>query len=244
MIDFLKGIFFVRKCMICGAVLPDAEKDTAFCPKCLLEYEKLGREVCGKCGKRERECACVPGKLKGEISFSAHLFAYENALSKQLIFALKCKNLGTLQHFLSADLAKRVSAYDLSDYTVTFAPRKPKSVREYGFDQAEILAKNIAKKLDLPFEMVFQHAHFSKLQKELNAEERAENAEKSYALRTDPVSVTRGLLIIDDVMTTGSTLAVLASLAKDAGYEKIAVACVAKTTGNWAPPKPAKENFL
>ena len=209
--------------------MPDAEKDTAFCPKCLLEYEKLGRAVCEKCGKRERECVCIPEKLRGTLSFSAHLFAYESVLSKQIVFALKRKNLSVLQNFLAAELAKRLSFYDLSDYTVTFAPRKPKSVREYGFDQAEILANGVASILDLPMEEIFKHARFSKLQKKLNAKERAENAEKSYALCADIVPETRGLLIIDDVMTTGSTLAVLTALAKDAGYEKVAVACVAKT---------------
>ncbi|MBQ8497716.1 MAG: ComF family protein [Clostridia bacterium] len=243
MIDFLKGLFFVRKCLVCSAVLPDAEKDTAFCPKCLLEYEKLGRTICKKCGKQEKDCACMPDSLKGKISFSAHLFAYESALSKTVIFALKRQNLSTLQNFLVSQLANRLFSYDLSDYTVTYAPRKPKSVREYGFDQAEILAQGIAKTLELPFEDIFSHAHFSKLQKELNAKERAENAEKSYKLRRDVIPETKGLLIVDDVMTTGSTMAALISLAKEAGYEKVAVVCVAKTVG-WALPVPAKENFL
>ena len=243
MIEFFKGLFFVRKCLICGTVLPDAEKDTAFCPKCLLEYEKLERTFCSRCKKQEKQCTCIPDLLKDKISFSVHLFAYDTALSKTIIFALKRQNLSTLQSFLSHDLAKRLSACDLSDYTVTFAPRKPKSVREYGFDQAEILAKNIAKELELPFNDIFRHSHFSKLQKELNARERVENAEKSYKLDKGFIPETKNLLIIDDVMTTGSTLSVLTSLAKSAGYEKIAVACVAKTSGR-ALPVPAKENFL
>lgn len=242
MIDFLKGIFFVRKCLVCGTVLPDAEKDTVFCPKCLLEYEKLGRAVCKQCGKMEKECVCIPEKIK-DIAFSAHLFAYETQLSKTVIFALKRQNLSVLQNFFVSALVKRLSFHDLADYTVTYAPRKPKSVRLYGFDQAEILAKGIAKELSLPFDDIFKHAHISKLQKELNAKERAENAEKSYALRRGAVPETRGLLIVDDVMTTGSTMAALTSLAREAGYGKVAVVCVAKTVGR-ALPVPAKENFL
>ncbi len=241
MIDFLKGLFFVRKCVICSAVLPDGEKDTAFCPKCLLEYEKLERAVCKKCGKKEKECECIPFPLKNQVVFSVHLFAYQSELSKNLIFALKRQNRAVLQNFLSSALAKRLSVYDLSDYTVTFAPRKPKSVREYGFDQAEILAKGVARNLHLPFDDIFTHARFSKLQKELNAKERAENAEKSYALAADVIPETKGLLIIDDVMTTGSTLATLVSLAKSAGYQKIVVACVAKTVGRALPETPPRK---
>lgn len=229
MIDFLKGILFVRKCLVCGKILPDAEKETALCPHCLALYEGLEEEICSDCGLAERICACVPSTLKGKISFSAHLFSYESPLSKTLIYSLKRNNLSCLQNFLVRRLWDRLGFSDLSDYTVTFAPRKPKSVREYGFDQAKILAKLLAKQLSLPFDSVFSHRHFSKLQKTLSAKERKENAEKSYVLRADFERETDKLLIVDDVMTTGSTLAALISLAKEAGYREVAVVTVAKT---------------
>ena len=229
MIDFLKGILFVRKCLVCGKILPDAEKETALCPQCLALYEELEEKFCPDCGLAERFCACVPSALKGKISFSAHLFSYESPLSKTLIYSLKRKNLSALQHFLAERLSDLLMFRDLSDYTVTFAPRKPKSVREYGFDQAKILAKLLSRYLLLPFDTVFSHRHFSKLQKTLNAEERRENAKKSYVLHSDFERETDKLLIIDDVMTTGSTLSALISLAKEAGYREIAVVTVAKT---------------
>ena len=52
------------------------------------------------------------------------------------------KNYLPLQRFLSKELAEVIleaMGGDLSDYTVTFAPRKPESVCVYGFDQAKIL---------------------------------------------------------------------------------------------------------
>lgn len=229
MIDFIKGLFFVRKCLVCGEVLPDAKKDTAFCPKCLLEYEKLERAHCPTCGRAEKSCGCVPELLWGELSFSAHLFAYESDLSKRLIFSLKRNNLSTLQNFLADALARRLSAYELSGYTVTYVPRKPKSVREYGFDQAEILAALLADALSLPMADVFSHARFSALQKELNEKERMENAEKSYSLCRGFERKTDKLLILDDVMTTGSTAKALVSLARSAGYREVAFVTVAMT---------------
>ena len=228
----------MRKCLVCDTVLPEAERETAFCPVCLSAYEKLETELCEICGSEERECICLPSPLEGKISFSAHLFAYESPLSQTIIYSFKRKNFASLQYFLAERLTRRLDTYDLSGYTVTYAPRKPKSVREYGFDQAKILARLLAKNRALPFEDVFSHAHFSKLQKTLNAKERKENAEKSYALKYFFERETENLLIVDDVMTTGSTLAALVCLAKKAGYREIAVVTVAKTVH-----KRKKESF-
>lgn len=228
MIDFLKGLFFVRKCTLCGEVLQDA--DGAFCPKCLLEFEKLLRTPCSFCGKKHRDCRCLPKKLQGKATRGVHLFAYDEAISRKIVYGLKYTNHVPMRRFLAERLARILSdELDLSDFTVTFAPRKPKSVREYGFDQAELLAEELAENLDLPMEDLFCHARFSKLQKTLSATEREENAEKSYSLRKNARAKTKRLLIVDDVITTGSTMAALADLAKTLGFAEIVVVTVAKT---------------
>ena len=118
---------------------------------------------------------------------------------------------------------------DLSDFTMTYAPRKPKSVRVYGFDQSKIVAELAAKRLQIPFAQVFCHSRFSKLQKRLDASERGKNAIKSYFLNKDYVRETDKLLIFDDVTTTGSTLFALITLAKEAGFKEISVVCIART---------------
>lgn len=156
-----------------------------------------------------------------------HLFAYDTPLSKTLIFALKHRDFKPLQDFLGEELATLL--VDTSGYAITYAPRKPRSVRGYGFDQAEALALVISEERELPLVEIFSHAHRSKLQKNLNAEERAENAKKSYALRNRFAREHEKLIIVDDVMTTGSTMATLVSLAKEVGYKEIAVVCVART---------------
>ena len=230
--NFLKGLLFVRKCIVCGKALPDADRDTVFCEDCLSEYEKLCRDECPHCGKPEYACRCVPGKLRGSVGFAAHLFTFHDPLSRTIVYSVKLKNLKHLQHFLASELAELIEGAtggELSDFTVTFAPRKPRSVRIYGFDQAEVLARLSAERLQLPFVRIFRHARFSKLQKRLNVKERELNADKSYFLREDFVRGTDKLLIFDDVMTTGSTLSALIALAKSAGFAEVSVVCIAKT---------------
>ncbi len=226
MIEYFKRLFFVRKCLLCGEILTESKEDV-FCPKCRLEYEKLKRRECHTCGKPQSVCKCLPKKLKNEVVWAVHLFAYEDSLSKTIIFTLKRRDFKPLQVFLGEELASLFG--DVSEYEITFAPRKPKSVREYGFDQAEALASVIAKQKEIPFADMFTHARKSELQKNLSATERAENAEKSYALHRHFTRERDKLIIVDDVMTTGSTMAKLVSLAKEAGYKEIATVCVART---------------
>lgn len=230
--NFLKNLFFVRKCVLCDRALPDAEADTVFCEDCEREYRKLCREVCPSCEKTERECRCVPRRLRGGVGFSAHLFSFYDEISRRIVYAFKMKNYPHLQRFLAgelSDLILDVTGGDLSGFTVTFAPRKPRSIRIYGFDQSKILALLVSQRLGLPFAEIFCHSRFSKLQKNLHTKERLENAEKSYFLREDFVRRTDKLLIIDDVMTTGSTLSALVALSKAIGFREVSVICIAKT---------------
>ena len=226
MIELWKNLFFVRKCLLCGEILTES-KEGVFCPKCRLEYEKLKRRPCRACGKPQSACGCMPDKLKHEIAWAVHLFAYEDPFSKTVIFTLKRRDFKPLQVFLGEELASLFG--DVAEYEITFAPRKPKSVREYGLDQAEALARVISDEKNVPLADIFTHARRSELQKNLNAEARAENAEKSYAVQKSFVRERDKLVIVDDVMTTGSTMAKLVSLAKEAGYKEIAVIYLART---------------
>ncbi len=226
MIEFLKNLIFPRRCLFCGAVLADT-KEGVFCSKCRLEYEKMKRRACPICKKTHLFCTCMPEKLRGKVSCAIHLFAYGDTDSRKLIYHLKQKDDRYLQKFLAKELACAMG--DASAFDVSFAPRKPKSVREYGFDQALRLAEVIAENLNLPLVELFTHARKSELQKKLAATERAENAEKSYALRKDAERMSRHLILVDDVLTTGSTMAKLATLAGTLGYEKIIVLTVART---------------
>lgn len=230
--ELLKSLFFVRTCLGCGTALPDAEKDTVFCPACSRLYSQLRTEECLRCEKKMDECRCVPESLRGKVLWSAHLFSYYGKLSRRIVFTLKMKNYRPLQRFLSgelADLILKATDGKLSGYAVAFAPRSPKSVCVYGFDQAKILAEMTAARLGLPVENLFCHTYFSRTQKHLKAFERQKNARNSYFLRKNACRRTDKLLIFDDIVTTGSTLEALVSLAGALGYREIAVVSVAKT---------------
>jgi len=244
MIEYLRGLFFVPKCILCGEVLTDS-RDSVFCPKCRLEYEKLKRHPCKLCGREQTLCRCMPERLIGERPIAVlHLLEYDGEISRRILSLLKKKNLRALQNFLSCELADSVFRFfdgDFKDCHMTFAPRSPKNIRLYGFDQSEILCRKISDRLNIPMVKIFRHAHSSRQQKMLNTAERGQNAETSYGLCRHLPQISGRLIIIDDIVTTGSTTAKLVRLAHEAGYSEIFVASVARTPyrrkekreGNW-----------
>lgn len=232
MIEFFKRLLFVPKCILCGEVLTDSE-DAVFCPKCRLEYEKLKRRPCKLCGKPQPFCRCMPERLSREGPVTAvHLMEYREEFSHRILSLFKKKNLRALQKFLSRELADAVFGVldeKGGEYQVTSVPRSPKNRRLYGFDQSEILCREISDRLNLPAVKIFRHVRGSRQQKTLDTAERGQNAEKSYELCLPMPAGGDGLVIVDDVVTTGSTAARLVRLAREAGYSEIVVASVART---------------
>jgi ComF family protein len=137
-----------------------------------------------------------------------------------------------LQDFFSHELALliRQELRRGEKYIITYAPRSKKSVREYGFDQAELLAKGASKSFRFPMEDVFERERGANTeQKKLGAAERAENAKSAFRLCEGAEIEGKTLIIIDDVTTTGSTAARLCELALSTGAAGIVFISVAKT---------------
>lgn len=225
----LINLIFPKKCAFCG----EFTGGEAFCRVCAAKYEQMKLVKCKRCGEAHSLCRCRAQKLWGERKVRArHLFAYEGEMAQRLIYKLKRKNLSSLQEFFSGELALLIKQEFRrgEKYIITYAPRARKSVREYGFDQAELLARGASKSFHFPMEEVFERERGADTeQKKLGAAEREENAKGAFRLCEDVEIEGKTLIIIDDVTTTGSTAARLCELALGAGAAGIVFISVAKT---------------
>ena len=224
----LINLIFPKKCAYCGEFTGDG----AFCGICAAKYEQIKRAPCRECGLAHSLCRCKAVRLRGEERASCrHLFAYDGDFAKAIIYKLKRKNVSSLQKFFARELALLIEEemHTGEDCIISYAPRAEKAVREYGFDQAEILAREAAKKLSLTAADIFVRERSANVQqKTLGAKEREENANASFSLMENVQLNGKTIFLIDDVCTTGSTVARLSELALGAGAERIAVITVAK----------------
>ena len=229
--DKVKELFFPRICLSCGQ--EKAEKD-GLCAGCRRIYESEKYTLCRRCGRYNCRCHCRPSENSPDVFSYLSVFPYrKNTPGGRLILTLKDRKHKEATELLGSDMAK--SLYNgcilRSDALVTYAPRSKDALIESGTDQAKELAKVVAKTCSLPLVAVFIRRSGG-AQKDLGAKERAEHAKKSYALSKKCPDLTgRQVVLIDDVVTTGASLAACAALLKEKGAAQIICLTAGKTLG-------------
>ncbi len=153
-----------------------------------------------------------------------------DGVARQAVLALKYRNRRGVARQLAAIMVKRLfsgrhaSRPDL----VTWAPTTAAHAGERGFDQAELLARAVARELGVPCRRLLYRAHGSG-QTGRSREERL----RGPAFRARPPRRPVRVLLVDDVVTTGATLEAAAASLHAAGFTD--VRCIAAA----ATPAPA-----
>lgn len=206
----LLDLLFPPRCMICLRLIEPKEKPV--CRACMLklpEYDGADPQV-----KFAQRCVAT--------------FFYEKDL-REAFLRFKFQNR---DHY--ADQFGKWMCVTIHDKLhglydcITWAPVSRKRLRERGFDQSERLCMVIAAELGLPVERVLEKTRHTQRQSELkDASMRAANASGAYRV-TDPAKVAgRRFLLIDDIVTTGSTLAECSRVLRTAGAESVVCAVLA-----------------
>lgn len=162
------------------AVVTNAEKNS---PKCHL-YDM------------QREGTSAP-LLSPMTEFSAGQF-----------LTLKFHNCGAYAELLSHEMVRSIKDVyrDREFDLVTCVPMHKDTLRERGYNQAELLAKECARLLGIEYADLLAKTKKNKTQHSIKAAERAKNVIGVYSPIDKNLIKGKRILIIDDIITTGSTL--------------------------------------
>lgn len=231
---------FPPKCAACGSLLDWSQKQKgAFCKGCYAVFQSEKKATCGICALPVDQCLCMPEAMQkagGEGLCKAVYYLHGNAASIQnrVIFFIKRNRTRRVFRFLAEELTPHLSALladpvmAASSAIITFVPRRRQPYLEFGVDQAKELAKEIGISLALPTVAVFaQSRHHRKPQKRLTVRERFREVKKAYRLQDSAEVVGKTVVLVDDMVTTGATMAACIRLLKQGGAKHVICASVA-----------------
>ena len=202
--------------------------------------------VCGICGKLNQNYLCkkcqkvLENQSKFVIdenqdfnqNFNKHLyiFKYEGIIRSMILnykFNEKSYLYITFVNFLlkNEKFFKILKSYD----TIIPVPISSERKNERGYNQSELLAKELAKKLNIECvkNCLIKNKNIIE-QSKLNKEERQKNIQGVYILKNKEKLINKKLLLIDDIFTTGSTVNECCKILKQANPRKIDIFTIAK----------------
>ena len=146
--------------------------------------------------------------------------------SNSLIYSLKRDNREDVLS-VSADeltMAIKNSVENPANCVFTNIPRRKSAIVEYGIDHSGLLAREVAKRFDGKY-LELLKSNAKKAQKSLDTNERRKNADFSIIKDIDLKGKT--VIIVDDIITSGSSMANAAALIRSMGSKDIIAACLA-----------------
>ena len=204
LLDDLLDLLFPPKCPFCQSIL-EAPADPV-CPAC----QKSLPWLVGRAGERTvdfTQGCCSPLAYRGAVREAIHRYKFSGVRAYARPFGLLMAQCVQDRPEMAADL-------------VTWAPLSRKRRRERGYDQGELLARAMAKRLGLPAVPTLVKARHTQPQSGLDsAEARRANALGAYAILNGAEVAGKRVLLADDVVTSGATLSECARTLLEAGAE-------------------------
>lgn len=219
------NLFYPLHCAGCRKPL-DPLNDSGACSFCEAKIQPNPEPYCMKCGRPMPVSGDICDECrKSDFYFSMARSAclYEGIL-KELIHLFKYRGKITLSKIFSRRMAEllKSNAYIIDGIDlVTSVPMHRKQVMDRDFNHANVLAARIAKKAGIRFADTLEKHRATRRQNELSREERLSNLAEAFRVRKDASLGGLRLLLVDDVMTTGSTCSVCAKALLDAGCAEV-----------------------
>ncbi|MCU1242632.1 MAG: putative phosphoribosyltransferase [Candidatus Acidoferrum typicum] len=239
--DALVSVFFPGGCRLCERLLLRASP-VPICQECLGSFA-LGGAGCERCGQPlatwslsgAEEARTAEGLLCPECR--ARTYGFDRTRSYALykgaivpaIMLLKFESVEPLGRWFAERLVEVTRREAISADVVVPVPLHRQRQRERGYNQAELVAKPLARKLGLPYRAVLLTRTKPRPDKHiLSLEERWDSVRGAFATRPGSKVDNLRVLLVDDVMTTGATLDACAKALRGAGAKSVIGLTVAR----------------
>ncbi len=238
--DFLKSLenFILNKvfphdltCNICGCEIFDGQP---FCKDCFSKVKFIETSFCEKCGRLtvESQEKCQSCNHEWAVDKARSLFAYLG-YGKFLVQNLKYNNARYLADVFAKSLEEVCVKNMFAPDVITFVPMDELSQYKRGYNQAELLATALAKRLNYEVIGGLIKKKQTKNQQSLDFFERQRNLKNTFSVLDKECFKNKKVLLIDDVLTTGATSNEIAQVLKKSGAKSVYLLTLASVTKNY-----------
>ena len=199
-----------RVCPVCGKALNNDEQ--WLCRKCLAALPRTRYE--------ETDFNTMEQHFAGKVPIeraTAYFFYEKGSPYASILHDIKYHSLPKMGYWLASRAVTEMAGSHFFEGidVVTAVPLHRSKLAHRGYNQSEYLARGIADRLGIPYVEALNAVKPHSTQTHKGALERWQNIQGNYALKNDASHLSgKHILLVDDVITTGSTLTVCASLLK------------------------------
>jgi len=209
----LLNVVFPPKCICCRK--PVKNSRYMLCHEC---SGSIGRTIGG-------------GKMYGEHFYECIASLYYENMVRDALIRYKFDNCRYYSSTFASILEATITEQYKHDFDiVSWVPLSKERLKKRGYDQSFLIAKHIAESLNKPCIKVVKKIKDTKAQSQSgNAENRRLNIYGAYSVESDELFRGKKILLIDDIVTTGSTFSECAKVLMQAGAARVLCAAVARS---------------
>jgi ComF family protein len=219
----LLDIIYPRSCEACGESLLGGEN--LVCIKCIIDLPRTNSHI----NEIESVSNRFWGKIPVERTITYLRFSKKSKVQK-LLHALKYRNKAELGELLGklygAELKNTLSEQNID--LLIGVPLHPTKMKQRGYNQADCIAKGLSEALNIKCETeAVKRITHTNSQTKKSRYERFKNVENIFEVVDKEIIKDKKIAIVDDVLTTGSTIESLAESLLDSGCKSIWVITIA-----------------
>ena len=189
---------------------------------------KLKEDKCPLCGRKLEEyglCHECLGLINRDPAYYYDIEGLDDlivastysGIMRRLIIDFKFKGKVSYKEIISDIMTEEILEKNLYNQVLTYVPIHKNKEGERGYNQSKLLAEKIAGNLDLSCKDIFEKLRDTKFQVGLKKLDREENLRDAFRVK----NYAEEIIIVDDVITTGATIAELTKVAKKTGIKKV-----------------------
>ena len=224
---FFKELFYPKICLGCGFL------GAYICPVCQNKLKRINKDSCLYCGRASLNGFTHPAcKREKRIDGFISLFYYDNRLKKiikEIKYRKTLEALNELVFLIDYSLVNKLKYFITKDLIIQAIPLHPQREKERGFNQVEPITRQLNQLTGVPIKNILLRIKPTAYQAQIEKkQQRLINIRGVFSLKKGEKINKNNFLIVDDVLTTGSTVKEAARVLKDNGADKIFVFTLAK----------------